>query len=153
MISRASATANTFPQLFETTSTRTFQSDRVPSARTEINSMVVEHVLSYPDVFHSSQLQHRVLSAWLIVVPRFRKENNPQLADGVEFWLLKISMYGTRDVASNWECNWQEHVNNWGFRLGLSSKNLFHQEGHQVSGLTQWRRLHAHGTDSTAERI
>ena len=23
------------------------------------------------------------------------------------------SMYGTRDAASNWERDWQEHVRNW----------------------------------------
>ena len=34
--------------------------------------------------------------------------------------LLKKSMYGTRDAASNWERDWQEHVRNWGFQ---SSKN------------------------------
>ena len=39
--------------------------------------------------------------------------------------LMKKSMYGTRDAASNWERDWQEHVENWGFQLGLSSKNLF----------------------------
>ena len=43
-------------------------------------------------------------------------------------------MYGTRDAASTWERDWQEHVKNWGFRLGLSSKNLFHHEENRVSG-------------------
>ena len=38
--------------------------------------------------------------------------------------LMKKSMYGKRDAASNWERDWQEHVENWGFQLGLSSKNL-----------------------------
>ena len=33
-------------------------------------------------------------------------------------------------------CHWQEHVKKWGFRLGLSSKNLSYQERHQVSGMT-----------------
>ena len=40
--------------------------------------------------------------------------------------LMKKRMYETRDAASNWERDWQEHVRNWGFLLGLSSKNLFH---------------------------
>ena len=40
---------------------------------------------------------------------------------------MMMSMYGTRDAASNWERDWQEHVRNWGFQLGLSSKNLFHR--------------------------
>ena len=42
--------------------------------------------------------------------------------------LMKKSMYGTRDAASNWERDWQEHVKNWGFQLGLSWKNLFHHK-------------------------
>ena len=49
---------------------------------------------------------------------------------------MKRSMHGTRDAASNWELDWQEHVKNWGFQLGLSSKNLFHQKEDRVSGLT-----------------
>ena len=40
--------------------------------------------------------------------------------------LMKKNMYGTRDAASNWERDWQEHVKKWGFQLGLSSINLFH---------------------------
>ena len=56
--------------------------------------------------------------------------------DAGEIGLLKKSMYGTRDAASNWERDWQEHVKSWGFQLGLSSKNLFHQERSQVSGMT-----------------
>ena len=50
--------------------------------------------------------------------------------------LMKKSMYGTRDAASNRERDWQENVKKWGFRLGLSSKNPFHHKEHQVSGLT-----------------
>ena len=50
--------------------------------------------------------------------------------------LMKKSMYGTRDAASNWERDWQEHVRNWGFQLGLSSKNLFQHKENRVSGLT-----------------
>ena len=54
--------------------------------------------------------------------------------------LMKKSMYGTRCAASNWERDWQEHAKNWGFQLGLSSKNLFHHKENRVSGL-------AHGDD------
>ena len=43
--------------------------------------------------------------------------------------LMKKSMYGTRDAASNWERDWQENVEKWGFQLGLSSKNLFSPQG------------------------
>ena len=49
---------------------------------------------------------------------------------------MKKSMCGTRDAASNWERDWQEHVRNWGFQLGLSSKNLVHHKENRVSGLT-----------------
>ena len=45
-------------------------------------------------------------------------------------------MHGTRDAASNWDRDWQEHVKKWGFQLGLSSKNLFHHKENRVSGLT-----------------
>ena len=47
---------------------------------------------------------------------------------------MKKSMYGTRDAASNGERDWREHVRNWGFQLGLSSKNLFHHRENRVSG-------------------
>ena len=57
-------------------------------------------------------------------------------ADAGKIGLMKKSMYGTEDAASNWERDWQEHVKSWCFQLGLSSKNLFHHGRHQVSGMT-----------------
>ena len=60
--------------------------------------------------------------------------------DAGKIGLMKKSMYGTMDAASNWERDWQEHVKKWGFQLGLSSKNLFHHKENRVSGLN--RRLH-----------
>ena len=56
--------------------------------------------------------------------------------DAGKVGLMKRSMYGTRDAASSWERDRQEHVKNWGFQLGLSSKNLFHDKEDRVSGLT-----------------
>ena len=50
--------------------------------------------------------------------------------DAGKVGLMKKSMYGTRDAASNWERDWQEHVKKWG------SKNLFHHKENRVSGLT-----------------
>ena len=50
--------------------------------------------------------------------------------------LMKNSMCGTRDAASNWERDWQEPVKKWGFHMGLSSKNPFHHKDNRVSGLT-----------------
>ena len=55
--------------------------------------------------------------------------------DAGKIGLMKKNMYGTRDAASNWERDWQEHVRNWGFQLGLRSKNLFHHKENRVSGL------------------
>ena len=65
-------------------------------------------------------------------------------ADVGKVGLSKTSMHGARDAASKWEWEWQEHVENWGFPVGLRSKNLFYQDKHQRSGMT-------HGDDS-AER-
>ena len=56
--------------------------------------------------------------------------------DAGKVGLLKKSMYRTRDAASNWERDWQEHLRNRGFQLGLSSKNLFHHKEDRASGLT-----------------
>ena len=56
--------------------------------------------------------------------------------DAGKVGLMKKSMYGKRDAASNWERDCQEHVKNWGFQLGLSSENLFHHKENRVSGLT-----------------
>ena len=56
--------------------------------------------------------------------------------DAGKVGLMKKSTYGTGDAASNWERDWQEHVRNWRFQPGLSSKNLFHHKEDRVSGLT-----------------
>ena len=37
--------------------------------------------------------------------------------DAGKVGLMKKSMYGTRDAASNWEREWQEHIGNRGFLL------------------------------------
>ena len=50
--------------------------------------------------------------------------------------LGKKSMYGTRDAASNWQRDWQGHLENWGYELGRSSRNLFHNKKRETSGLT-----------------
>ena len=57
-------------------------------------------------------------------------------ADARKVGLIKKSMYGTRDAASNWERDWQGHIQKWGFELGPSSKNSFHHKEDRVSGLT-----------------
>ena len=56
--------------------------------------------------------------------------------DAGKVGLMKKSMYGTRDAASNWERDWQEHVRNWRFQFGLGSKKLFHHKENRLSGLT-----------------
>ena len=48
--------------------------------------------------------------------------------DKREIGLLKKSMYGTRDAASNWERVWQGHLENLGYALGRSSRSLFHNK-------------------------
>ena len=53
--------------------------------------------------------------------------------DAGKVGLMKKSMYGTRDAASN---NYQENAKNWEFQFGLSSKNLFHHKETRISGLT-----------------
>ena len=57
-------------------------------------------------------------------------------ADVGEMCLLKKSVCGTRDAASNWERGGQEHIKSWGYQLGLGSQNLFRHEEHRVSGMT-----------------
>ena len=42
--------------------------------------------------------------------------------------LLTKRMYGTRDAASNWERDWQGHLENWGHVLGCSARSLFHNK-------------------------
>ena len=56
--------------------------------------------------------------------------------DAGKVGLMKNSMYGTRDAASNWERDWQEDVKNCGFPHGPNSKDLFHHRESRVSGLT-----------------
>ena len=42
--------------------------------------------------------------------------------------LLTKSMYGTRDAASNWERDWQGHLENWDHVLGRSARSLYHNK-------------------------
>ena len=59
------------------------------------------------------------------------------ISTAVNHKLYRKSMYGTRDAASKWKCDWQEHIKSWEYQLGLSSKNLLRHDEHRVSGLTQ----------------
>ena len=73
-------------------------------------------------------------------------------ADAVEIGLLKKSMCGTRDAASNWERDWPKHIKSQGYQLGLSSKNLFRHEERRVSGTTHGDDLMLTGpTDQLTE--
>ena len=56
--------------------------------------------------------------------------------DEVQFFLLKKKTYGTGDAASEWERDWQGHLEKWGYELGRSSRNLFHNKKRKTSGLT-----------------
>ena len=47
---------------------------------------------------------------------------------GTDAWkvgLMKKSMSGTRDAASNWERDWQEHVKNWEFNWASARRTCF----------------------------
>ena len=66
---------------------------------------------------------------------------------------MKKSMCGTRDAGSNWERDWQEHVKDWRFRLGLSSNNLFHHVETRVSGLTHGDDFRTHRTNKETDGI
>ena len=55
--------------------------------------------------------------------------------DNGKFGLLKKSMYGTRDAASNWERDWQGHLEHWDYELERRSSNLFHHKKRKICGL------------------
>ena len=56
--------------------------------------------------------------------------------DVAKIGLLKKSMHGTTDAASNWDRDWQGHLESWGCELVRSSSNLFHNKKQQTSDLT-----------------
>ena len=60
--------------------------------------------------------------------------------------LLKQSMYGTRGAASNWERDWQGHLENCGYELERSSRNLFRNKNRKTLVLT-------HGDDFEGESV
>ena len=43
--------------------------------------------------------------------------------------LLKRSIYGTRDAASNWERDWQEHGKNWDISWDSARRICFDMRG------------------------
>ena len=55
--------------------------------------------------------------------------------------LLKKSMNGTRDSASNWGRDWQGHLESWGYELVRSSRNLFPNKKHKTLRFDTRRRL------------
>ena len=75
------------------------------------------------------------------------------------FGLLKKSMYGTRDAASNWERDWQGHLENWGFELVRSSNvRSYRTQLHQIEagrsvlffkGERQWIQVFEFGNMSS----
>ena len=62
-------------------------------------------------------------------------------------------MCATRDAASSWERDWEEHVNKLECQLRLSSKNLFRREVHRDSGVTHGDDFVVHGADRLACRL
>ena len=47
---------------------------------------------------------------------------------------MKKSMYGTRDAASNWERDWQEHVKDWDFDSNLARRICFTKKKIEFQG-------------------
>ena len=50
---------------------------------------------------------------------------------------LSRCMYGTCDAASNWECDWQNHLKQWSYKLEQSSKDLSHDHNKKMSRMTR----------------
>ena len=55
---------------------------------------------------------------------------------GRKIGLLEKNVYGTRDAATVWERDWQGHLASWGYELGRSARNLFHNKKRKTLGLT-----------------
>ena len=55
---------------------------------------------------------------------------------------LNLSMYGTRDAASNWQETIRDHLANIGFRRGAGHPSVVHHETRDVTTLV-------HGDDYT----
>ena len=55
---------------------------------------------------------------------------------------LVKSMYGTRDAAQNWECQYAETMEKMGFTRGKAAPCLFYHSGHNL-------RIAVHGDDFT----
>ena len=132
---------------------REFKSDDRPDlfagtlpldALKSIISIAANHKETFSTLYIDVSRAYFHAKAQRLVLARLPVEDSVG-ADAGKFGLLKKSMYGTRDTASNWECDWQKHVKSGGFRLGLSSKNLFHQEKASIFRDDTRRRLRAHG--------
>ena len=64
--------------------------------------------------------------------------------DAGKFGLMKKSMYGTRDAASNWERDWQEHVKKWGISTWTQLEEPVSPQRESSFRADTWRRLRAH---------
>ena len=53
-----------------------------------------------------------------------------------EIGMLRKSMYGTRDTASNWEGDWQNHMQNRGTSWRQIPQHVNHDEGNISSGMS-----------------
>ena len=57
--------------------------------------------------------------------------------------MVERDMYGTRDAASNWECDGQDHLEQWSTKLEQSSKSSFLHGNNNIPGRTR-RGLRGH---------
>ena len=69
------------------------------------------------------------------VLVKLLAEDCPGKDEG-KIGLLMKSTYGIKGAASNWEPDWQGHLENWCCELERSSRNLFHNQKRKTSGLT-----------------
>ena len=133
---------------------RDLKSDDIPDlyagtspleALNAVNSIAANHMetFSVMDIDVSRAYFHR--NAQRLVPVRLPMEDRIG-ADAGKIGVLKKNKYGTRDSASVWERDWQEHVKSWGYQLELSSKNLF------VSKRTKFQEWHLDTTSCSWDR-
>ena len=64
-----------------------------------------------------------------------------------EIGMLRKSMYGTRDTASNWEGDWQNHMQNRGTSWRQIPQHVNHDEGNISFWHVAWWRQCDHRAD------
>ena len=111
---------------------REFQSDDQPDLYAgtpplEALNAIISIAANHKDTFSIMHIDvsraYFHAEAQRLVLVRLPREDRVGADDG-KIGLLKKSIYGTRDAASNWECDWQEHVKSWGFFVLDSAQRI-----------------------------